>query len=433
MPKGSQLTFDKFINIQNKGAPSGMLGHGLGLSPDVFLETAELARTTIGETLMKNGLPEGRLMSVRDILTAKLRPFFADSSRPQAQSMLDIITLGLIDGDSIRHFLKQHGVNLDELQDIAYAAKVFEEAIDFLEDDIYRGKQKVHAALRKVKTSEGICAILRTAAGHGKKTLIPQACALLKIAAVINYIERDPILALIHDAEASLRDLVNKYIQRNQETEQYFFVTGIEGDFPIELANFELRLKIRKRIIAKLLHKPSNRAEEVLDHIGFRITTYNPVETLRLIHQLFFHPHHPVFPSTYIIIGQSQNRLFDERQMLEVLGDPIRAQDLVMSLAEPTLNHAELTTILSDSRSSGNPNSARTYHAIHIVFELPITTQRGERRLFPIEIQLLDTKTSRSNEETAAHSGYIERQMEAVRDRVLGNNLKTEWEKRFGR
>lgn len=432
MSKHTELTFDDFIAIQNRGAPSSMLGHGLGLSPDVLLETTMLARTTIGETLREQGIPEDKLMTLRDILTARLRPFFAESPT-QAQSMLDIITLGLIDGDSIRNFLQKHGVNLDEPQDLAYAAKVFEEAIDVLEDTIYRGKQKVHAALRKVKTAEGIYAVFKTAAGHGKKTLIPQACALLKIAAVINYIERDPMLSILDYAEATLIGLVNKYIQKNQETGQYFFVTGIDGDFPIALANFELRSKTRKRIIAKLLHKPSNRAEEVLDHIGFRITTYNPVETLRLIHQMFFHPEHPLFPSTYIIIGHTKNRLFDERQMLEVLGDPMKAQDLVMSLAEPTLNHAELTTISGPNRSDDNPHSASTYHAIHIVFELPITTQRGERRLFPIEIQLLDTKTSRSNEETAPHNNYIEGQMEDVEERVLGNNLATEWAKRFGR
>lgn len=435
MPKGPDVKFEDFVADQNRDAPSAMLAHGLGLSAESFLDARTQAAIAINDVLEEvdfAGEDEERT-TLRDTLLAQMEPYLRDTNGVPNQSMLDIVTLGLTDDIGIKNFIRRHGVDLDEPKDLVYMHRVFDEATDFLDEDIFHGKQKVNPELRKTKTAQGIYAIFKTAAGQGRRVLIPQACGLLRIAAVINYIERDPVLSLLPDAEAALKDLVKKYIQKNATTRQYFFVTGIPGDFPVALANFELRLKTRKRIIAKLLHKPSNRSEEVLDHIGFRITTHNPVDTLRLIHQMFFHPDHPVFPSAYIMIGQSKNLLFDARKMLEVLGDPAKSQDFVKSLSEPTLDHAELTTVGNLGASGDNPHSAGTYHAIHIVFEIPITTRQGERRLFPIEIQILDSKTSRANEATAPHSDYVRRQMEAVSRRVIGNNLESEWENRSGR
>lgn len=435
MPKGPDVKFEDFVTEQNKDAPSTLLAHGLGLSPESFFDVRTQASIAVSDALVEVDFvgDEERRTTFRDLLLAKIAPLLRDTNGAPNQSMLDITTLGLTDDHGIKNFIRRHGVDLDQPEDLAYIHKVFEEATEFLDADIFHEKQKVNPELRKTKTAKGIYAIFKTAAGDGRRILIPQACALLRIAAVINYIERDPVLSLLPDAEAALKDLVRKYIQKDAARRQNFFVTGIPGDFPIALANFELRLKTRNRIIAKLLHKPSNRADEVLDHIGFRITTHNPVDTLRLIYQMFFHPDHPVFPSTYIMIGQSKNLLFDARKMLEVLGDPAKSQDFVMSLTEATLDHAELITVGSVAVSGDNPHSAGTYHAIHIVFEIPITTRHGERRLFPIEIQILDSKTSRANEETAPHGDYVRRQMEAVFRRVTGNNLESAWENRFGK
>jgi uncharacterized protein (TIGR04552 family) len=337
MSKKLDLTFENFVEEQNRSASSTMLVHGLGLSPESFLAVKTQAKMAIDEVLEGED-EEGT--TLRNLLLARMAPFLRDTNGSPHQSMLDITTLGLTDDSSIKNFLRRHGVNLDEPEDLAYIHRIFEEAINFLDQDIFHERQKVNPELRKMKTAKGIHAIFKTAAGEGRRVLIPQACGLLRISAVINYIERDPVLSLLPDAEIALKNLVKKYIQKDAVTRGHFFVTGIPGEFPVSLANFELRLKTRKRIIAKLLHKPSNRAEEVLDHIGFRITTHNSVDTLRLIYQMFFHPDHPVFPSTYIMIGQSKNLLFDANKILEVLGDPVRSQDFFKSLSEPTLDHA---------------------------------------------------------------------------------------------
>lgn len=422
MAKETKPTFEEFVKAHNDAAPSTLLAKGLGISPDDFMSSQTHVQIAVDEVLEESQVPSEERGSLRDLLMQQIAPYLRDENGAGAKSMLDVITLGLTDDASIKVFLKRQGVDLDQPEDLEYANRVLKEAILCYEEEI--GRIKMNTELKKTNTPQGIYRIFKIAAGQERQVIIPQACALLRIAAVINYMERDPRIALLQDAEKALEDIVRRHIKR--EERKFRFVTGVPGDLPMHLANFELRTKHRRRIILKLLHKPSNKADEVLDHIGFRITTHNPLDTLRLIYQMFFHPHRPIFPSTYIEPDKSKNLLLDPLKILDVIGDPDRARELVESLSEVTINHAELTSSF-DAQGNDNPHSSGRYRAIHIVFELPIVTARGERRLFPIEIQILDRQTSLENLAVAPHEDYVARQMRMVRERVLNHNLLSEY------
>lgn len=433
MSRRDTHSFENFVAESNADAPGVLLTHGLGISPDamVYTDSHKAVATEIYEVLDGvSELKEGDRVALRDLLSARIGGYLRESPEAGVTSMLDVVTLGLTEDVSIKNFLVKQGVDIDKPEDLEYALKIFKEAVVFFEDEIGPGKSKVNPELRSFRKADDIYELFKAAAGCGRRILIPQACGLLRIAAVIDFMERDPLISALPEAEARLQNIMRRHIRKHETTRSFMFDSRVPGEEMLPLVNFELRLKIRKRIIAKLLHKPSNRTEEVLDHIGFRVTTYTPLDTLRLIYQLFFHPKRSILPPANILIDKSHNRLLDPRKILDIMGNPASANDLVQSLSLPTIDHEELTS--ASGTVGDNLHSSKAYRAVHIVFNLPLTTKEGRRIAFPIEIQILDRQTNEKNLRDAPHEGYVERQMEAVRERVLGTNLETEFQARHG-
>lgn len=432
--KTVQPGFEEFVSAMNGEAPHAILMRGLGIEPeDVMQDSKREVQQRILSVLDETGLDPGKKIILRDLLMARIESLIRPNGHPEGISMLDVKTLGLTDDASIKTWFRVNvGIDLDKDSDLQYAHRVFQEAIEFYDEDVVTDDSKidyVNPELKRTRKPDGIYAIFKTAAGKGRKILISQACALLRIAAVINFIERDPLLKFIPKAEAALDDIMQAHIRRDS-ARNLTFQTGVHGDLPLPLARVERRTKTRKRIIAKLLHKPSNRAEEVLDHIGFRFTTRDAFDSMRLIYLLFFHPAHPVLPALNINVSRGKNALLSPQRVIEVLGNPEEARKLVDLLAVPTLNHAELTS--DATGADDNEFSASAYKALHIVFELPLDTDTAFGKIhFPFEIQVVDLESMRVNLQRASHSDYIERQMAAVRRRITENNILTEYGARF--
>lgn len=359
----------------------------------------------------------------------------------QQQSMLDLQTVGLVEDHTIERLFRTRGIRLDRPQDLLYVGRIFREAVEFYDAEIADNEDLglVHIVqpLRnglgsdgrsdvpeRPPTKEAIFTIFKTAAGQNHKMHIPQACALLRIAYAIDFMERDPTLILLPDVARTLQEIFKDHIiPASTATSFPKYKTGLTGDLPVTLVNFEVRTKTRTRILAKLLQKPANRTIDVLDHIGFRITTHSPLQTLQMIYSLFFDPLKSIFPGTNIRLADTKNLTFDPDALAEVFNDPERATTFVALLSRPVPAEYEDLTIVQTGRgrvANDNPHSGEKYSAIQIVFDLPITTQSGERRFFPVELQILHQDAAITNEMEAPHDGYVAAQMKTVRNRVGG-------------
>lgn len=417
-------SFQEFVDRENETAASKLMLRGLGITGNETRSIRVEAEDRVRKILASPGVSEKDRPAIFEILMSDIGPLLKqDADFKRSISMLDVMNLGLTEDSKIKRFLATQGVDVDKVSDLEYLDRILDEAREFFEKYIVKGK-KINPELKKTYDFKGVCNLFKTAAGKGNRHLIAQACGILRIAAVIDFIERDPHLSLLEAAEKKLKDIVDRHIKGSKH-EGFKFVTGRQDDVPVILAGFEERLKNRDRIIAKLLHKPTNRTEEVLDHIGFRFTTLGPLATLRLVYYMFFHRDMRILPAMNINVGETTNRLLDENTLREILSDQKRAEKLVSDLSRP---YTEDVDLLVKNPKSDNCHTAQTYRALQITFDLPITAEDGSRKNFPIEIQLLDRASSITNRNEAPHHEYVERQMGNVRDRILGNNLATAYE-----
>lgn len=420
-------SFQEFVDSSNERAARELMLRGLGITENTEHGSvrdevsARVRRILDGPFIAEKDRP-----ALYDLLMTDIGPLLKqDSDARRSISMLDIRTLGLTEDYMIKRFLATQGIDVDKKEDMEYLDRILDEAREFFDRYIAKSKQsKIKPELKRTYDFKGVCDLFKASAGKASRHLIAQACGILRIAAIIDFMERDPQLSLLEAAEKKLKDIVNRHI-KGSKREGFNFVTGKPDDVPFPLVGFEERLKNRDRIIAKLLHKPTNRTKEVLDHIGFRITTVGPTATLRLVYYMFFHRGMRILPAMNINVGETTNRLWDEKTLHEILNDPRRAEELVADLARPYIEDVDL---LVRNPRSDNSNTAQTYRALQVTFDLPITCEDGSRRLFPIEIQLLDRDSSITNRKEAPHHEYVERQMGKVSERVLGNNLVTGYE-----
>lgn len=436
-----QLDFDAFVDEQNRFAPTALTMAGLGIDPHAgtaheappCLDPAAVDNIAAGlkAAFEEAGLDTSAIESIdlKTILNANIGPLLRKPcpvANEKTYSMLDVVTLGLTEAWEVKKFLKVHGVDLTDKADLAYISGVLNEAIEFYDKVVTKpGITKIHRSLQDTDTEEGIVSIFQTAAGKKQRQLVPEACALLRIAAAIDFLNRDPLLAALPHAEEALKEICREHFEIRNGKE--YFTTRAKGDIPMEIIRHEIRTKIRQRIIAKLLHKPSNKTQEVLDHIGIRVTTKSAFGALCFIYQSFYNPQTAIFPGITVNPGETSQRLLNQETLLEALGDPDKAQELVRQLSITTVDHEELITI-DDDDTSENPFSSKNYKAIHLTFELPLILPNGQRISFPIEIQVVDFASSVTNQAVASHPDYVERQTQAVRSRVCGHNLLTEFE-----
>lgn len=434
-----QEGFEAFRDELNDEAPFVLTSRGLGLTntaeePDVDEQGLSVLIAQIGDRLKTALSTHGKgadSLDLKAILSADIRallkPLFVSQERGSI-SMLDVVTLGLTEEWQIRRFLKLHGVDLDQPKDIEYADVLLKEAIGFFDEMIAadQSDKKVNPILRKTRTVEGICKIFQAAAGKDQRQVVPQACAILRIAAAIDFLNRDPLLASLPLAEAELQKIAKTHFHPSDG--KLFFKTSAPGEPPLELVSSELRTKTRQRMISKLLHKPENKADEVVDHVGMRITTKSAFDALRFLYAAFYKPNTSIFPGMTIYVRESKQLLLDSAKLMEALQDPKKAKELVKELAQPTIDHADLTPIGEESNER-NRFSSKSYRAIHVTFDLPIIRKDGQRGQFPVELQVVDAESRKKNESRASHTDYINRQMDGVRARVTGNNLLTEFQK----
>jgi len=427
-----QLRFDDFVDDQNSRASCVATLRGLGIpeSPENNTAVANVVGDTITRVLAATSLPQDEAIALKDVLLANLAPLLPKEHR-DVRSMIDIITPGVKDESDVKNLLRNSfGIDLNNKSDLIYTIRVFGEAVDFFNEHVSEEKKDdVKPELTKLKSPSDICRIFLTAAGYGEKYNIKIACALLRIAVVIDHIERDPDISALPTVEKRMLEIIGKHFKSSKvnSRKETFFTTGRAGDIDIPVERVELRTKQRHRMIAKLLHKPGHSGKSVLDRIGMRITTCSAENTLRLIHALLFTPS-SVLPGMKVLPGESKNLIFNESSVRCALMDPRIANGLIAAASEETTEAPDLVS--SDGTGlNDNPFSSSKYKAINITVLLPFETDNGGRREFPLEIQFMDIRSRTTTEAEAPHSSYEKKQMKAVRSRILSRNLVTAYDK----
>jgi len=330
---------------------------------------------------------------------------------PNTISMLDATTLGRTTDQEIDQFLRSLKRDPSNEKHAEFIIQIMQEAIDYFDRNVGRSSQTVHANLRK-RSMVGVHTLFKVAAGQDRKLLVPQACGLLRIMAVINFIKTDPKLSLIPNANRALDDFANKHIKTKTKGHGFIFQTGHPGDEAVNLVEYTTRPKTQDSTVTKLLIKPSNRANEVTDHIGGRFITRTALDVLRLIHKMFFHGNAPL-PSINIDVGEGKNKMIDAKALESIIfeGDTEEAEEMFNQLS------SEMT------QDDDNPYSFGGYTAIHITFDMPIETDDGAILSFPVEFQFLYLEAHTNNGIIAPHEQYKDAQGKEMTRRVLTSNL----------
>lgn len=435
-------TFDRYVDRENAQAPLVQLSRGLGITQETEDIVGE-ATLAIQRVFEVSDLPEDIRLTLQQLIATNITPYLRKPvDHKSALSMLDIRTLGITEDHHIIRFLRNFGIDVHNEKDFEYLRATMKRAIKYFDTNIATTddkQSKLNPELKKTDL-EGILEVFKIASGKGKgsefRTLIPKACGLLRIAAVIDFLNRDPVIQMVPHAEEKLKIILDKYFRStNRKGTSKIWTFSPNPGTIINIERLEQRTKDPDRQITKALHKPSNRAEEVIDHIGFRVCTESASDTLNLIYQMFFLPESAILPGITIRIGESKNMILDREKLMDIIKNPEKATEFVASLSEETVDHEELTTTFG-AKDATNPNSSKFYRAIHVTFDLPLDIEtigpKGEIRIvrdsFPVEVQFFDIKSKTQSEKEAPHGSYVARQANEVRKRVIGsNNLYTDF------
>jgi len=191
----------------------------------------------------------------------------------------------------------------------------------------------------------------------------------------------------------------------------------------VRLVAFEKKEgKYRESVLLKLLHKAENVAQEVYDYLGIRLVT--PTRTEAVFAMKYLIDHHLVsFPN--IMPSRCKNTLVDLDEFHEKL------QTFVDQSVDHELKEIDkLETKLSFPKGMAgeNPFSSDHFRAIQFtsrpLIRIPVRRKSGVRGevtfFFPMEVQIMDGKSYlQSQKGDAEHAKYKEKQLEAVRARVL--------------
>ena len=343
-------------------------------------------------------------------------PFQALKVVAGGQSALDIDGLELKTDAEAYQFLLSYGFDLYEASHLEQLGIIYDRALRFCENYLCAETCRLPEIFRGLSLAENLKPMLLCASGIYSETwrvdLRPWVCALLRVMHVVSHLQSDLRLKYLPKIKRQTVDRIAAHIQQNG-TEIFL---GFEAD-KVPLVAFQKKeSKVRDAVIMKLLHKASATAQEIHDHLGVRFITRNRVDTMRVIQYLINH-HLVAFPNVMSV--RCRNTMIDPSE-LQILferhkGDWNKIAEQESGLSVPSLGEK-------------NPFSSSIYKSIQFttrqLIRIPVIRKGGQKRemsfFFPIEFQLMDEKSFQEAESgEAGHAVYKQRQLEAVRKRVL--------------
>jgi len=451
MGKSKFRKFEDFRDDANSDASrvGALHAFGFGANGETFERADEIA-AVLRKRLTKSTIGRELTDKINDDTVEKLLAFLCKDfknlintikEKDVVYTMLDRITLGLVTHEEIDSYLKKYGYDINQKTDRKKIYEIFTEALYFFDNHVYpyqKPKHKIPKELRepfkigetdKTFNKDAIYNVFQSSAGMKMKRNIPFACATLRISYVIWYMEHEYRIRLLDRAYEACEESKAKIIAN---PELMKLIVAIKS-----------RIKDRKGTIGKLLHKPKNRADEVLDHQGVRVLVRTPADAIKIIHMLFFDHENSIFLDTTIRVDDTKNLLFkgknklsttDIRLLIEdALKDPNKADAVFAKLGSDTsFEQTDEDSSDEDQSRKSNINSSSAYRAIKIIFEHVIKDKDGNSTLFPIELQVIDQNSQVNNAVSAPHSSYKETQGTAIAKRIMGNNLLELWNKTKG-
>lgn len=313
-------------------------------------------------------------------------------------SVLDWHRLDCPTEEQARQLVEDHGVCLDNPDDVAFIQHIKESAIAYL-------RRHFNFSIPKPVEQASMPELIMIASGKGHRQLC--ACSILKTVHIISHMTGRELLFRLPVSDKDVFHLVEEKIYR---------VVGamLSGGFPI--TEFIGGRKNLDSTYTKLLSKSESTAAALYDKLRFRIVTRSKEDILPVL--LYMTEH--LFPFNYVVPGESTNTLFHFRQFCE---------------SHPHLNKmtSNFQGELDEALVAGdNTFSAENYRVIHFVADVPVRVPDhimdlappGSESLGPVvmvlcEFQMLDAETDAANEVgDASHEAYKERQRRAVYNRL---------------
>jgi uncharacterized protein (TIGR04562 family) len=240
----------------------------------------------------------------------------------------------------------------------------------------------------------------------------PWLCALFKVMHAVAHMQSDLRLKYLGKIKKQTIDRMEAHLQKVNDD----LFLGFEGDRIPLFGFYKKEAKVRDSLLMKLLARAGSGAYDIYDHIGCRFVTHTKWDALRVIQYL--HDHQLVaFPN--IMGSRSRNSLIPFDQLVEVLSRIDAGSSL-----ETVVN----SILPPEGGSADNPFTGEGYHSIQFtarqMIRIPVIRQGGQRRemtfFFPFEVQILDKVSFKgASEGPNAHEFYKEKQLEAVKQRVL--------------
>lgn len=433
MRKAEREKFETFTSEKADDAGLEALTLCLGVPQEPTLEESNVLNETVAigdkvEGILDDNLDyEERKERLDALMKANLQHIMPTNGGKKSLSPIDLITHDLTTEPAIDRYLENMGVVLGTPGGMKYAKRVFDEAVTYFNTDIAGGKGKdriptISNILGKIKKPEDIYRIFKTAAGTDESAKQPssirQACALLRIAIVIDYINRDPQFKSMKSCEEYLNQVVDCRFKNIPGSSKTLYPIGPNQHVPLT-SRPGIRAKERVSMIRKLILKPEATSYDIGDKVGVRFVTQTRAQAFQLLFNVFFNKDTAMAPFHSIRVKESKTLMPGlDKFILALSQDEQAAKELFEQIA--------YRVSAKDIGENDNPNSDSSYQALHIVADLPFMNDNGEPDQCSVEFQFVFAEANSINNGT--HQPYKTIQTKQVQERVFGNNLVTAFE-----
>ena len=340
------------------------------------------------------------------------------------ESAVDLPELSVRTRAEALAFLDAYGLGEEDEADRRHGAWLRQKALEVLEGHILREGEAVPPAVRE---QADLPTLLLWASHAGpdwpespgaRRRQQAWSCVLLRVAHTLAH----AYSALNERYAADIREQIAGRFSRHVHGEGESLRLG-EGEDSVPLVELKIRpMKTLEAATLKLLRAAENVAAGVFDWMGVRLVTRDAGDALLAVRYL--RAHH-VIAFANIIPGRSRNSMFD----LEAI-EP-RLAEIEASIEDPAQKIAAVRAMARASMAAGsdhrvhNEHSSASYRAIQFtgreLVKLPVGPELPDARFFfPFEVQILAAADyAESREGPASHRAYKQRQLEAVRRRVL--------------
>ncbi len=339
-----------------------------------------------------------------------------------SKSIIDIPKLSIHSRDEAIQFIFTYGYDINNYKDAKILWEIHRKAIEILEEEILDLTEELPSKVRNREELKDITDLLLIASYADGSLLQKYGCAILRVMHLIIHLENDLFTSFTDDIQYQILRPITEHIVYNERGAQFL------GEAKkIELKEFLVKpFKQTKSGVIKLLAKDDVLAMTLLDRVGVRFITKSIHDIFRVI-QYFIDYHLISFPQT--IVGQSKNmicpiEIFFEAQ--EAFVGVKNEEEDFENFSKILHKKLEKWAVKGNKLETKNEFTAENFKFVKFISQRFLNIDRGPEKsslkfFYPFEVQIMDEKTFKKNEETnASHYAYKERQRRAARRRVLG-------------